>query len=65
MFRNKLVGKFAQSNESEQIDAIYFDSKKDQTLLQHRDTGKLTNLKKKHYVLVGQPHGEYLIHLTL
>ena len=33
--------------------------------MQHEDTGGLTYLKEEHYVLVGQPHGEYLTHLAV
>ena len=51
--------------EINKIDAIYFDGRKDQILFQHEDTGGLTHLKEEHYVLVGQPQGEYLTHLTL
>ena len=39
MFRNKLIGKFTQGDGGKQIDAIYFDNRKDQTLFQHKDTG--------------------------
>ena len=42
MFKKKLIGKFTQSDEDEQIDAIYFDGRKDQTLFQHKNTGGLT-----------------------
>ena len=65
MLRNKLICKFTLSDRDEQIDAIYFDGRRDQTLFQHEDTGGLTYLKEEHYVLVGQPHGEYLTHLAL
>ena len=54
MFRNKLVGKFAQSNESEQIDAIYFDSKKDQTLLQHKERYRGINEFKEKALCFGK-----------
>ena len=39
IFRNKLIVKFTQSDGGKQIDAIYFDGRKDQTLFQHKDTG--------------------------
>ena len=65
MLRNKFIGKFTQSDGGKQIDAIYFDGRKDQILFQHNDTGRLTYLKEQHYVLVGQPHSEYLTYLTL
>ena len=65
MFSNKLIGKFTQSDGGEQIDVIYFDGRKDQTLFQHEDTKGTNVFKEEHYALVGQPHGEYLTHLTL
>ena len=38
-FRNKSIGKFTQSDGGEQIDAMYFDGRKDQSLFKHKDTG--------------------------
>ena len=34
-------------------------------LVHHERTGALTCAKEDHYVLVGQPHDEYLTHLTV
>ena len=52
LFRDKLTGKFTQSDGDEQIDVVYFDGRKDEDLFQHEDTGGLTYLKEEHYVLV-------------
>ena len=65
MFRNKVIGKFTQSDGGEQSDAIYFDGGKDQTLFQHDDIKGTNVFEEEYYVLVGQPRGEYLTHLTL
>ena len=51
-FRNKLVDDFQPNNEVEPIDAIYFDGRKDQTLVHREETGGLTHVKEDHYVLV-------------
>ena len=63
-FRNKLIGNFTRSDGDEQMDAVYFDDRKDQTILTRRYKG-LLHQKKKHYALVRQTPGEYLTHLAL
>ena len=65
-FRNKLINDSQQPNDTDEpITAIYFDGRKDQTLVHLEDAKGLKHIKEEHYVLVEQPHGEYLTHLTL
>ena len=65
VFQNKLVDDSQPNDTDEPITAIYFDGRKDQTLVHLEDTKGLKHIKEEHYALVEQPHGEYLTHLIL
>ena len=47
------------------IDAIYFNEREDHTLVFSEGAKGLVYVKEDNYVLVNQPQGEYLIHLTV
>ena len=51
VFRNKLVNDSQPNDAGEPITAIYFDGRKDQTLVHLEDTKGLKHIKE-HYALV-------------
>ena len=65
VFRNKLVDDSQPNDTNEPITSIYFDVRKEQTLVYLEDTKGLRHIKEEHYALVEQLHGEYLTHLTI
>ena len=49
------------------IDAVYFDSKKDDTCMMAKDESgvlRYSKVKEEHYVLTSEPDGTYMTHVT-
>jgi hypothetical protein len=52
--------------KEQQFTALYFDGKKDDTLMKRKEGGKCytTTEKEEHYVLVSEPDSQYIAHVS-
>jgi hypothetical protein len=64
--REKLKNKSKKSDTMNEITSVYFDGRKDGTLIRKKDNGKwYTHMSKEdHYVLVSEPESMYMGHVS-